>query len=118
MCRASVAITGAGVPFGATIPNQVANSYAGRPASADVGSRGTALSRCDCATAKTLARPASTGPRTAPQPANVSSMCPPTRSRLRSEEHTSELQSRFDIVCRLLLEKNNLSPQSHVLLTP
>src|SRR5207249_12310811 len=25
----------------------------------------------------------------------------------RSEEHTSELQSRFDLVCRLLLEKNN-----------
>src|SRR5207249_11947905 len=24
----------------------------------------------------------------------------------RSEEHTSELQSRFDLVCRLLLEKN------------
>src|SRR5438067_7880842 len=24
---------------------------------------------------------------------------------IRSEEHTSELQSRFDIVCRLLLEK-------------
>src|SRR5699024_11679444 len=28
-----------------------------------------------------------------------------TPSRLRSEEHTSELQSRFDLVCRLLLEK-------------
>src|SRR5699024_12537793 len=27
------------------------------------------------------------------------------RKRLRSEEHTSELQSRFDLVCRLLLEK-------------
>src|SRR5699024_12066742 len=27
--------------------------------------------------------------------------------KLRSEEHTSELQSRFDLVCRLLLEKNN-----------
>src|SRR5438067_8086685 len=27
--------------------------------------------------------------------------------RLRSEEHTSELQSRFDLVCRLLLEKKN-----------
>src|SRR5699024_2966712 len=27
------------------------------------------------------------------------------RNRIRSEEHTSELQSRFDIVCRLLLEK-------------
>src|SRR5206468_5131772 len=25
---------------------------------------------------------------------------------LRSEEHTSELQSRSDLVCRLLLEKN------------
>src|SRR5699024_12748553 len=27
------------------------------------------------------------------------------RSTDRSEEHTSELQSRFDLVCRLLLEK-------------
>src|SRR5438067_9915911 len=29
----------------------------------------------------------------------------PLRVRKRSEEHTSELQSRFDLVCRLLLEK-------------
>src|SRR5699024_11274765 len=28
----------------------------------------------------------------------------PSNSRKRSEEHTSELQSRFDLVCRLLLE--------------
>src|SRR5699024_12049738 len=28
-----------------------------------------------------------------------------TARALRSEEHTSELQSRFDLVCRLLLEK-------------
>src|SRR5699024_12553481 len=28
----------------------------------------------------------------------------------RSEEHTSELQSRFDIVCRLLLEKKKPMP--------
>src|SRR5437868_14519775 len=27
------------------------------------------------------------------------------RDSWRSEEHTSELQSRFDLVCRLLLEK-------------
>src|SRR5699024_11721674 len=27
----------------------------------------------------------------------------------RSEEHTSELQSRFDLVCRLLLEKKKIS---------
>src|SRR5699024_11526685 len=28
---------------------------------------------------------------------------------LRSEEHTSELQSRFDVVCRLLLAKTHLA---------
>src|SRR5699024_11328030 len=28
--------------------------------------------------------------------------------RSRSEEHTSELQSRFDLVCRLLLEKKKI----------
>src|SRR5438067_7383277 len=28
-----------------------------------------------------------------------------TQEPFRSEEHTSELQSRFDLVCRLLLEK-------------
>src|SRR5699024_11611195 len=31
-----------------------------------------------------------------------------TFARSRSEEHTSELQSRFDLVCRLLLEKKNV----------
>src|SRR5690606_41188910 len=29
--------------------------------------------------------------------------------QLRSEEHTSELQSRENLVCRLLLEKKNIS---------
>src|SRR5438105_10087991 len=36
--------------------------------------------------------------------------CPVRREPLvdvRSEEHTSELQSRVDLVCRLLLEKKN-----------
>src|SRR3712207_7526902 len=32
------------------------------------------------------------------------------RSAARSEEHTSELQSRQYLVCRLLLEKKNVSP--------
>src|SRR5699024_3365797 len=31
-----------------------------------------------------------------------------TFKQIRSEEHTSELQSRFDIVCRLLLEKKKI----------
>src|SRR5207247_8779398 len=30
----------------------------------------------------------------------------------RSEEHTSELQSRVDLVCRLLLEKKNKETES------
>src|SRR2546429_6099353 len=33
----------------------------------------------------------------------------------RSEEHTSELQSRLHLVCRLLLEKNKQSQESLVL---
>src|SRR5690606_39588038 len=32
---------------------------------------------------------------------------PLTEMKLRSEEHTSELQSRENLVCRLLLEKKN-----------
>src|SRR5438034_6305614 len=32
--------------------------------------------------------------------------------RLRSEEHTSELQSHSDLVCRLLLEKKNYTSKA------
>src|SRR5258707_2435751 len=32
----------------------------------------------------------------------------PTRAQVRSEEHTSELQSRQYLVCRLLLEKKRV----------
>src|SRR5699024_2350991 len=40
----------------------------------------------------------------------------PEREGDRSEEHTSELQSRFDLVCRLLLEKKKRtqSEENHV----
>src|SRR5204863_7845260 len=43
----------------------------------------------------------------APQRRRVSENCAPetAASPSRSEEHTSELQSRRDLVCRLLLEK-------------
>src|SRR5438105_7440240 len=36
------------------------------------------------------------------------------RSQVRSEEHTSELQSRVDLVCRLLLEKKKTKPSFSV----
>src|SRR5699024_12213251 len=35
----------------------------------------------------------------------------------RSEEHTSELQSRFDLVCRLLLEKKKYTLNTYFQLT-
>src|SRR5699024_11228141 len=35
----------------------------------------------------------------------ITGLSPPRVHIDRSEEHTSELQSRFDLVCRLLLEK-------------
>src|SRR5260370_25715845 len=34
--------------------------------------------------------------------------------RKRSEEHTSELQSHLNLVCRLLLEKKKQTPTNHV----
>src|SRR5690606_41754592 len=38
----------------------------------------------------------------------------PVERRTRSEEHTSELQSRENLVCRLLLEKKNTANYSRV----
>src|SRR5207248_9676033 len=37
------------------------------------------------------------------------------RRSVRSEEHTSELQSPYDLVCRLLLEKKKKHNNKHVL---
>src|SRR5206468_9172075 len=37
---------------------------------------------------------------------------------MRSEEHTSELQSRSDLVCRLLLVKKKVSRSARTLLMP
>src|SRR5207249_6071555 len=43
------------------------------------------------------------------RPTRSGSSATPTRPfAFRSEEHTSELQSRFDLVCRLLLENKNI----------
>src|SRR5438105_4227537 len=38
----------------------------------------------------------------------------PRPMMFRSEEHTSELQSRVDLVCRLLLEKKKLPPAQNM----
>src|SRR5690606_41878252 len=49
-------------------------------------------------------RTATSSPRSPTAPS-----CPASRGRARSEEHTSELQSRENLVCRLLLEKKKKS---------
>src|SRR3712207_8151797 len=46
--------------------------------------------------------------RSCARPSRPRSGTPRPTSRRRSEEHTSELQSRQYLVCRLLLEKNKL----------
>src|SRR5438105_8367585 len=51
----------------------------------------------ECATAAVLQR----------QPAPRCDLATRREVAARSEEHTSELQSRVDLVCRLLLEKKN-----------
>src|SRR5260370_24927513 len=40
-----------------------------------------------------------------------------TAEKSRSEEHTSELQSHLNIVCRLLLEKNNTQKRTTIVAT-
>src|SRR5204863_2548339 len=47
-----------------------------------------------------------------PPAADLTSAGRPTRGARRSEEDTSELQSRRDLVCRPLLEKKNLNARS------
>src|SRR2546429_1058540 len=45
---------------------------------------------------------------------HVCPCCPGQRGQTRSEEHTSELQSRLHLVCRLLLEKKKKQLQEYV----
>src|SRR5260221_8712932 len=56
---------------------------------------------------RSSARYPSTGPLSTTPPGSAG--VPPAPRRCRSEEHTSELQSHSDLVCRLLLEKKKLT---------
>src|SRR2546421_1031644 len=46
--------------------------------------------------------------------ATIEALIPESGVSFRSEEHTSELQSRSDLVCRLLLEKKKIRPSPSV----
>src|SRR5437870_11259606 len=60
------------------------------------------LRRC-CSACKSSPPSACSNPASAPLKSNKHSVV----ENFRSEEHTSELQSRGHLVCRLLLEKKN-----------
>src|SRR2546422_5628792 len=70
-----------------------------------------ALPICSCLAGRSPARPTR---RSCPIGSHGSSHWPRGMSR-RSEEHTSELQSRLHLVCRLLLEKKKKKPFSRTL---
>src|SRR2546429_1788128 len=78
----------------------------------------TATSRLDRRRPQVMARPAAVAPITSPREETASCaawrairicfermLTAHVRETSRSEEHTSELQSRLHLVCRLLLEK-------------
>src|SRR2546429_4027840 len=48
-----------------------------------------------------------------PHAPNTGAVSMYTSMKARSEEHTSELQSRLHLVCRLLLEKKNTDTTAH-----
>src|SRR5260370_21930616 len=50
--------------------------------------------------------------------ARMTASIPEQRYLARSEEHTSELQSHFNLVCRLLLEKKKLANDARALTKP
>src|SRR3712207_7536357 len=56
-------------------------------------------------TSERTVRPSSSWARARPVPARARQHASPAARECRSEEHTSELQSRQYLVCRLLLEK-------------
>src|SRR5207247_11210377 len=61
-----------------------------------------------------LQRPSSSSSKTMLKDSD-SGCCGTVAMTLRSEEHTSELQSRVDLVCRLLLEKKKKKKNNKIL---
>src|SRR5690606_40400540 len=90
-------------PARLSVPRPVCSRQAEAGASrGGAASRARPISRQRSATASSSQRPA---PVTAT--VKIQNSSAPPSSVGRSEEHTSELQSREKLVCRLLLEKKN-----------
>src|SRR5690606_40184568 len=68
-----------------------------------------AVRGCSACARRIVSVPASESPQCFTLPSAIRSRIVPATSSIgiRSEEHTSELQSRENLVCRLLLERKN-----------
>src|SRR5438094_7794636 len=73
--------------------------------SREPNSYGASATRCR-GISLSKANPEPAWPISTSPPSNATKPCG-AAARDRSEEHTSELQSPYDLVCRLLLEKKN-----------
>src|SRR5207253_2897063 len=107
--RRASSITSAEAIFAPLPPNQRRpGSQSGKAARSNIADLLRSSSR-------TPVRSGGSGAPTRARPASPASVArarfgparAPDRRRARSEEHTSELQSRGHLVCRLLLEKKN-----------
>src|SRR5437870_1990887 len=104
--------TPASVSVSVVLPSQPSTPSAMPPSTTTRASNGSALAKASitrkkpCRARPTPCVPPAASSAAAP-PANAASgvAMPSSRSAMRSEEHTSELQSRGHLVCRLLLEK-------------
>src|SRR2546422_1454376 len=79
------------------------------PISPTAASRSRSL-RTNSTTGSRIRRPTANGSCSSPTK-RVCKAIP--RIKMRSEEHTSELQSRLHLVCRLLLEKKKKKKKPH-----
>src|SRR5690625_5614918 len=82
------------------------------PSAARSKSLGRAAACCFLPKARAAAPASCCRSRRALSELPLTSSCRCCRSLWRSEEHTSELQSRGHLVCRLLLEKKKYKPSS------
>src|SRR5207248_4951576 len=76
-----------------------------RPSTTSAPTRGAAFRRASSWTARSSAVAMARGTGSVTGSSCVGPRCSINRTTRRSEEHTSELQSPYDLVCRLLLEK-------------
>src|SRR5260370_16735480 len=76
-----------------------------RSLKSEIGNRPTPAATLPPAAAMPPSAPDTGQPRSPRSPASQLQQKPTRKAALRSEEHTSELQSHLNLVCRLLLEK-------------